>query len=289
MEEWARFANDDPEMSGELKSIRHAVASAVARLPRQRLLAARDTPGDVGTGIATESEMLRSSVGSVVAAAAARVSQSLRVIEEYGKILDAQLASEIERARYRAYTIAARLELTMPGDQRRQRLESATLYVLVDSGSDAGTFADSVRQLYQNGVDILQLRDSAVDDRTLLARSRLAMSIARECGGLFIVNDRADLAVASDADGVHVGQDELPVADARRILGPGKLIGLSTHSIDQARDAVAVGADYIGCGPVFSGRTKSFDHYVGPAFLREVATEIELPRVRDRRHRLDES
>ncbi|TWU58195.1 thiamine phosphate synthase [Rubripirellula reticaptiva] len=277
MEEWARFANDDHEMSAELKSIRHCVANAVGRLPRSTMLAARDTPGDVGTEITVPTEMMRSSVASVVAAAAARTAQSLRVIEEYGKTIDGQLASEIERARYRTYTVAALLELSLPADDRQRRLAASSLYVLVDAGVDEAAFSESVRGLYQSGVDVLQLRDRSASDRTLLQRSAVAALIARQCGGLFIVNDRADLAFASDADGVHVGQEELPVADARRILGPDKLIGLSTHSIDQARDAVADGADYIGCGPVFAGRTKTFDRYVGPAFLQQVSAEIELP------------
>ncbi|TWU58696.1 Thiamine-phosphate synthase [Rubripirellula tenax] len=277
MEEWARFAIDDPAMSSELKSIRHLVAGAIGRLPRTSLLLARDTPGDVGTQISLPTEMSRASVASVVAAAAARTAQSLRVIEEYGKTIDTELAAQIEQARYRTYTVASRLELTLPGDDRRRRLQDASLYVLVDAGRDDASFGDAARSLYQNGVDVLQLRDHDADDRTLLERARLGSVIAGQCGGLFIVNDRADLAFAAGADGVHVGQEELPVADARRILGPTKLIGLSTHSIEQARDAVAAGADYIGCGPVFAGHTKSFDHYVGPALLEQVSAEIALP------------
>ncbi len=91
------------------------------------------------------------------------------------------------------------------------------------------------------------------------------------------MNDRADLAAAADTDGVHVGQEELPVAQTRQIVGPSRLIGVSTHSIEQARDAVTDGADYIGCGPVFAGRTKTFESYAGTDFLKEVAREIEIP------------
>jgi thiamine-phosphate pyrophosphorylase len=123
----------------------------------------------------------------------------------------------------------------------------------------------------------VQLRDRSVDDRTLLARARQGTEITRQLGGLFIMNDRPDLAVAAGTDGVHVGQDELPVAETRRIVGANRLIGVSTHSIEQAREAVADGADYIGCGPVFPGRTKAFESYVGTVFLKAVADEIKLP------------
>ncbi len=91
------------------------------------------------------------------------------------------------------------------------------------------------------------------------------------------MNDRADLAVAADTDGVHVGQDELPAPEVRQIVGAKRLVGVSTHSIQQAREAVVQGADYIGCGPVFPGRTKQFDAFVGTTLLDQVATEIELP------------
>ncbi len=115
--------------------------------------------------------------------------------------------------------------------------------------------------------------DSHGLDRTLLSGS----------GSPLQAGDRAESCTkpvaidSADADGVHVGQDEIPVADARQIVGPSRLIGLSTHSIEQAREAVALGADYLGCGPVFPGRTKEFDAYVGAELLREVADEIELP------------
>jgi thiamine-phosphate pyrophosphorylase len=91
------------------------------------------------------------------------------------------------------------------------------------------------------------------------------------------MNDRPDIAVLSRADGVHVGQEELTVQDARQIVGPERLIGVSTHTIEQARHAVLDGASYIGCGPTFPSNTKQFDHFPGLDFLRQVAAEISLP------------
>jgi thiamine-phosphate pyrophosphorylase len=91
------------------------------------------------------------------------------------------------------------------------------------------------------------------------------------------MNDRADLAVVTEADGVHVGQNELSVKEARRIVGPHRLVGVSTHTIEQARQAVLDGADYIGVGPVFSSATKSFTSLAGLELVRQVAAEIALP------------
>jgi thiamine-phosphate pyrophosphorylase len=101
--------------------------------------------------------------------------------------------------------------------------------------------------------------------------------LTRETQTLFVMNDRADLAVLAGADGVHVGQDEMSVKDARRILGPRGLVGVSTHSVEQARAAVLDGANYIGVGPTFPSGTKHFAAFTGVELLRAVAAEIRLP------------
>ena len=111
----------------------------------------------------------------------------------------------------------------------------------------------------------------------LLHRARRLRAMTQDSGTLFIMNDRPDLAVLSGADGVHIGQDELSVKDARRILGPAGLIGVSTHSIEQARAAVLDGANYIGVGPTFPSSTKQFVAFAGPELLCAVHAEIRLP------------
>lgn len=285
LEEYARFVLDDADRAGQWKAIRHQLAEAIARFPRGELLAARDTQGDVGTELVQPAEYQRACLPDVLAAAAARTQQSLRVLEEYGKTIDIEAAARIEQLRYRCYTASADLERqaraghSRSAYRRQEVLLGGKLYVLVDAGPDEETFVSSVQSLYDGGVDLVQLRDAHADDRTLIARASIGTKIANACHGLFIVNDRADLALAADADGVHVGQEELPVAVARQILGPQRLIGVSTHSIEQARQAQIAGADYIGCGPIFAGQTKTFKTYVGPALLREVAADpaITIP------------
>jgi thiamine-phosphate pyrophosphorylase len=161
---------------------------------------------------------------------------------------------------------------------KQSLLNAAQLYVLVDVRSDESTFEQFVADVIAGGADIIQLRDKQADDPTLLSRSR----ILKQCIGesernvLFIMNDRPDLALLAGADGVHIGQDDFPVALARQIVGK-LLVGVSTHSIEQARQAIQDGADYIGAGPVFESATKSFSQLVGVEYLREVAAEIVLP------------
>ncbi len=277
LEEAGRFALNHSELASEFKELRHGLASSMEALPRAELIRSRDTTSDVGTEIQAGSEYRRQSIESVVIAAASRVQQSMRVLEEYMKVIDAEPARKLERIRYRIYTACANLELKVRSNQIQQRLADSHLYLLLDAADSDLEFERRMTDLIDSGVDIVQLRDRSVSDRTLLRRARIGVRIARDAGKLFIVNDRADLALAADADGVHVGQEELPAIDARRILGSDRIIGVSTHSLEEAKQAVADGADYIGCGPVFPSHTKAFKHFVGVDMLREVAAMIQIP------------
>ena len=125
---------------------------------------------------------------------------------------------------------------------------------------------------------MFQLREKALTDRELLDRARQVRRWTREVSALFIMNDRPDIAQLVEADGVHVGQDELPVREVRRIVGPGMLIGVSTHSLDQLRQAIRGGASYVGIGPTFpSARTKSFTDFPGLDLVRQAMAETSMP------------
>lgn len=274
VEEYARFALDDAHLTQRLKSLRHRLADALARWSRADLLAARDTAGDVGTRITTEQESRRADLNDVAAAGFQRLGQALRTLEEYGKLLDPAWASQFESLRYEVYTLEKAVGATR---RAAVQLAGARLYALVDGRSSPADFARLVEALIAGGVDVIQLRDKRLADRELVDRARQLRAIARGSATLVIVNDRPDLARLSQADGVHVGQEELSVRDARAIVGPAALVGVSTHSLDQARAAVLDGASYIGVGPTFASSTKSFDAFTGLALLSAVAAEIRLP------------
>jgi thiamine-phosphate pyrophosphorylase len=151
------------------------------------------------------------------------------------------------------------------------------LYLLVTESACPHGSGPVIRAALANGVGIVLIREKTLPDRLLLEHARRVREWTRDAGGLLIVNDRPDLAVLCDADGVHVGQEELTVRDARRIVGPERLVGVSTHSLDQARQSVRDGADYLGVGPVFPSQTKSFADFPGLDLVRQVAAEITLP------------
>ncbi len=139
-----------------------------------------------------------------------------------------------------------------------------------------------VRRMIDGGVKIIQYREKRPhkSHRRMLEECRQIRALTREHGVRFIVNDYVDIAMICEADGVHIGQDDLPLPDVRRLVGEEKIIGLSTHSPAQAREAVALGADYIGVGPIFSTQTKEdVCDPVGLAYLEYAVNEIYIPFV----------
>jgi thiamine-phosphate pyrophosphorylase len=125
---------------------------------------------------------------------------------------------------------------------------------------------------------MIQLRDKTAGPRQLLAEARQIAQLCRSRGVCFIVNDRLDLALAADADGIHLGQDDLSPEAARALLGTGKILGVSTHSLEQAFEAAEQGADYLGIGPVFATATKATGHEpVGCDTIRQLRARIDLP------------
>lgn len=275
VEDYARFERDDAHLARTAKQTRHRLAELCrTHLDTLDLYAVRDTPGDVGTRISTAAEHHRQDPWAVCTASLKRTQQALRSLEEYGKQVCPEFAAGCEGLRYQCYTLEKALTQTA---RSARDLAGKALYVLIDGGPHPTQFATAVRGLVTAGVDMIQLRDKTLEGAELLDRATLLVQQTRDAGVLAIVNDRADIAAAAGADGVHLGQHDLPVAAARRVVGPRALIGVSTHSIDQARQAVLDGACYLGVGPTFPSQTKQFDTFAGLAFLREVAAEVSLP------------
>ncbi|NOY30389.1 MAG: thiamine phosphate synthase [Planctomycetes bacterium] len=278
VEDYARFALDDAHLTGIVKNLRHALATACTALPDRH--ASRETRQDVGTTISTPTESKRAGPWEVCIASLERTKQSLRSLEEYSKIDSPSLSTSFESLRYQLYTLERALAITQ---KSRMRLRDVRLCILLDGQDSPESFKQRVAQLLDAGVGMIQLRDKSLPDAQLIERARLLRSmIPRQDGAqndapIFIINDRPDIAALADADGVHLGQDDMSVKDARSIVGPRKLIGVSTHSIEQARTAVLNGANYLGAGPTFPSSTKSFDTFPGLDYLKQLAEEIRLP------------
>ena len=274
LDDYCRFVLSDRVLTGELKAIRHRLAAAASRLPAHLLLAARDTPGDVGTSISASGEYDRCSPAQVAAVNLKRLQESLRSLEEFGKFVDPDLGRNFESLRYQVYSIENPL---LRRESVREKLAAAKLYVLL-AGEECHAALDwTIERVAAGGAAIVQLREKALADRELLARARDVRRWTRKAGVLFVMNDRPDIARLAEADGVHLGQENLSVSEARRIVGPDVMVGVSTHNSDHVRRAVMEGADYMGVGPVFPSATKEFDQFPGLEFVRTATMETSLP------------
>lgn len=274
IEDSVRMIGNDGWLSRQLKEMRHALSSALRILPDDALLASRDTPGDVGTRISTTAEGIRTSTADVVAAGFKRLQESLRSLEEYGKIVDGYFASRIEPIRYQSYTIEKVVRLS---ELAHTTLDDRPLYLLLTEKLCRQPVGQTLKAALQAGVRIVQVREKAMSDRILVDHVRRVGDLAHEYNALVVMNDRADLAAIAETDGIHVGQDELTIAQVRRIVGPRMMVGVSTHALDQAEAAVRDGATYIGVGPTFPTTTKSFIEFAGLDYISEIAREIALP------------
>jgi thiamine-phosphate pyrophosphorylase len=166
------------------------------------------------------------------------------------------------------------LESEILGGHRLQRLRQGLTY-LVTSPSDR--LLTVVEAALQGGIALVQYRDKDTDDHQRLALAQQLKDLCHRYGALFLVNDRVDLALAVEADGVHLGQTDLPIAIARQLLGSQRIIGRSTTNADEMQRAIAEGADYIGVGPVYSTPTKPGKAAAGLEYVRYAADHATVP------------
>ncbi len=287
LEEYARFVLDDAGLSLRAKQARHALAEIADAFGPDAALSARDIRGDVGAALTTPAEGMRGCAADVARAAARRTAEALRCIEEYGKLLSVvagqcktealryrsarSVSAQVEGLRYETYALE---QDVFVGGPRRMGLRRARLHVIVTEALCRGPWEDVCERALRGGADVIQVREKALCDRDLLDRARLLRAQTRRHGALLIINDRPDIAVLADADGVHLGSEDLAPDEARRIVGPHRLVGATAHAVGEAVAVFERGADYIGVGPMFASLTKPDVSVGGPSLLTEIAAAL---------------
>ncbi|WP_259738939.1 thiamine phosphate synthase [Synechococcus sp. CS-205] len=271
LEDWCRFGLDRQDLVARLKDLRQRLG----RCHRAAYKAARHTASDGGAGLAHPAQSERQQPVQVVAANAGRAQEALRVLEEFGRGHDPQLATEAAAIRYALYDLEVDLMRACGAAAgRRDQLLRCHLYLIT---SPSPRLLATVTAALEAGVRLVQYRAKEADDLQRWQEARALRQLCSRYGALFIVNDRVDLALAVQADGVHLGQGDLPPAEARRLLGPDRLIGRSTQRIEQLRQAVADGCDYVGVGPINATPTKPGRDPVGLAYVSQAAAESPIP------------
>lgn len=266
IEEWCRFGLNDAQLTAECKQLRQEVA----HWHSDTIRATRDTPNDPGTSLSHPQEEQRSSVAQVLRVNFCRVQEALRVLEEYGKIHAPEMGSACKQMRYRVYVLESNLDKY----QRFQKLYRSRLYLVT---SPVENLFEVVEAALQGGLILVQYRDKQSDDLVRLQNAKTLKQLCHQYGALFIINDRVDLALAVDADGVHLGQQDMPIASARQLLGAHRIIGRSTHSSDDLHRAIQEGADYVGVGPVYETPTKAGRSAAGVEYVQYAADHASIP------------
>jgi thiamine-phosphate pyrophosphorylase len=273
MEEYARFGLDNASLSARAKQLRHRLCDTIGRFDALTLLSSRDTAGDVGRELKVEGQLKRQSLQDCFTAAAKRASEALRALAEACQPIDSEASAVMEQLRFGVYALEKETALS---GHIRAKFEPVRLYVLINAGPDTDTpgLLSLVRQCIAGGADALQLRAKNLDDKPLLALAHQFVRVCRDSGALSIINDRADIAILAQADGVHLGQNEIPVSDARTLARRPLIIGGSTHNLDELREAITAGYDYVGVGPAFASQTKPDVQVAGPKYLKDAAETL---------------
>ncbi len=256
LEEYARFVLSDAKLTKCLAEMR-GVVNRSEGAGKDRQMLARDTATDAR---AREIPAQRKNLRELLTANAQRVAEALRVLEEYtGNSIYTGL-------RYDMYDLEKELFLHLPKKIGRG------VYLI----------SDSVPVLLQGiawGCALVQLRDKTSPRKEILAKARHVQERATVAGVFFIMNDDIEIALAANADGFHSGQDGLTVAEQRKILGPTKIIGKSSHSLAEGLTAQAEGADYVSVGPLWATPSKPERAAIGFDYLREAQTQLHVPYV----------
>ncbi|WP_204106372.1 MULTISPECIES: thiamine phosphate synthase [Spirulina sp. CCY15215] len=266
IEEWCRFGLSDRQLTRECKEMRQEIAT----WHTTDIRLARDTLGDPGTDLSHPQEEARSNIKQVLQANLCRVQEALRVLEEYAKLERPEMAAAAKQVRYRTYV----LESQLFGASRYQLLEESLLYLVTSPSQELFAVVEAA---LQGGLTLVQYRDKSADDTVRLAQAQKLCDLCHRYRALFIVNDRVDIALAVEADGVHLGQQDVPIELARQLLGSHRLIGRSTTNRGEMDKAIAEGADYIGAGPVYETPTKPGKAAAGFEYLRYVAANCPIP------------
>jgi thiamine-phosphate pyrophosphorylase len=286
IEDYCRFTLNSAPLSSRAKEMRHKLSSAIARLNTERLLASRDTPGDVGIGQTIENALGRMDLKDSLTAACKRLPEALRVLAESLRSDEPGIADEMERLRYAGYSLEKDIALFA---NTQARFSKVRLYVLISSNLPVDIFS-LTNDCIAGGADCLQLRAKDVDadppfgsaslrrvetgEVSLTADRYFAVAcefvkICKDAGVISIINDRADIAIASGADGVHLGQNDLPLEQARKLQLTPLIFGKSTHSPAQLNAAIAELPTYVSLGPVFATLTKPDTKPVGLEYVKQ--------------------
>ncbi len=246
VEDICRFIMSNGGSQQRLKTMRHRLRTFTSG---KKYIKHRNSVEDVGIAAEGKMEYHRRDTGDLLQANFKRVQEGLRALEELFKLEDPTVSKTMKEMRYESYD----MERSLWARIEKKKLRKGLYLVLTEP---PGGYEALTEMAVKAGIPAVQLRYKGDDEKMLFSLAKNMREITRNSNTLFIVNDRPDIALMAEADGVHVGQEDLPVKDIRRLIGPEMLLGLSTHNIDQVLQSNDEPVDYIGFGPIYTTNSK---------------------------------
>lgn len=279
VEDICRFVLESKILSQRFKYLRHQITRVLTQLDNGQgvLLNSRDSISDIGADRKAQYGEPKRSYLDLVRANCRRAGEAIRTLEETGQLVDNKVSRKFASFRFDLYSLEKELVKEFP----KNKWNNVDLYVVTDTSLSLGRGTEEVvRQAILGGAQAIQLRDPYMGISQKMELGWKLRKMTKDHGVLFIVNDRPDIALALNADGVHLGQDDFPVQEARKFLGYDIMIGKSTHNLKQALKAKNECPDYISVGPVYSTTSKTDALApVGIGLLKEVRRKTSLPIV----------
>jgi len=248
LEDWARFGLGKEKYVEKIKNFRQILGKNHLEVYKQ----SRNHIEDKCKGLTHQEQINRNTSEKIISSNSGRVQEALRVIEEFSRLHNHELSKIASEIRYEIYTLEIDLLSFSKHKNAEKILKGNDLYVITDHKEN---LLEIIEEILIAGVKIIQYRFKTGTDKDNLQEAIQIKNLCKKYNSLFIVNDRIDIALASGADGIHLGQDDLDLKTARKLLGYSKIVGISANNAIDISNALKDGCDYIGIGPVFETTT----------------------------------
>jgi len=270
LEDWARLGLGQENIVIKLKNFRQILGKNHLEFYKK----SRNRINDPSKGLTHIEQLKRKSPEKIISSNSARVQEALRVIEEFSRGHNQNLSKIASEIRYEIYTLEIELLNFTSRQKALEIIKENHLYIITDQKEN---LLEIIEEILIGGVKILQYRFKEGNDKEHLNEAVLINKLCKKYNSLFIVNDRIDIALASNADGVHLGQEDLDIKTARQILGNSKIIGITANNKRDISNALVNGCDYIGIGPVFKSLTKKDKTELGVDTIITLTNELKIP------------
>ena len=270
LEDWARFGLGENGFVAKIKNYRQILGKNHLGIYKQ----SRNQIEDQCKGLTHQEQSKRKTPEQIISSNAGRVQEALRVIEEFSRLHNQELSKIASEIRYEIYTLEIDLLNLSNSKKLEEVLKENDLYIITDPKEN---LLEIIEDILIAGVKIIQHIFKTGTDKDNLEEAIHIKNLCKRYNSLFIINDRIDIALASNADGIHLGQDDIDLKTARKLLGNSKIIGISANNEIDISDALKKGCDYIGIGPVFETATKKDKKPLGIEKIKTLTKDLNIP------------